>query len=232
MTRKASKAKRKPVAGNPKDNNKPAPTVCLKAAPVKAKMRPDKAAVALTPKQEQFCFKYLELGDASSAYRDAYSCEKMKPESIHRNAHELLKDTKISSRIEELRKDHREQHDITVARLTAELLPIAFADAGDFFEWGPHGVKVKDSATLSRTQRSAVSEVSQTITQGGGTIKIKLHDKLVAIDKLARLHGLIIEKREHSGEIALSLATRLEAAQRRLEADETRTIELKPEAAE
>ena len=63
----------------------------------------------LTPKQEKFCQLYIELGNASEAYRQAYSCDKMKPESIHVNAAKLLENTKITLRISELQAEHREE---------------------------------------------------------------------------------------------------------------------------
>jgi len=44
----------------------------------------------LTPKQEKACQKYIELGDKSAAYRSAYNCSRMKPESINRKAYELF----------------------------------------------------------------------------------------------------------------------------------------------
>ncbi|WFE85066.1 terminase small subunit [Parabacteroides chongii] len=45
----------------------------------------------LTIKQENFCNYYLECGNASEAYRRAYSCSKMKDESVNSRAYELLK---------------------------------------------------------------------------------------------------------------------------------------------
>ena len=72
----------------------------------------------LTLKQEDFCRVYVELGNASAAYRQAYNAEKMKPDSINRMAHELLKNLKIASRIKELRAPVREATQITlVSRL-------------------------------------------------------------------------------------------------------------------
>lgn len=44
----------------------------------------------LTLKQEKFCNYYLECGNASEAYRRAYSCDKMKSEIINIKACELL----------------------------------------------------------------------------------------------------------------------------------------------
>jgi phage terminase small subunit len=59
--------------------------------------------MALTPKQEAFCLAYLKTGNASEAYRQAYSAANMKPESINVNASKLLSNTKVALRLEELR---------------------------------------------------------------------------------------------------------------------------------
>ncbi|OOF53626.1 terminase small subunit [Rodentibacter trehalosifermentans] len=75
----------------------------------------------LTPKQETFCLKYIELGNASEAYRQAYNAENMKPESVHRKAAELLADGKITARIEALQAEHKERHKLTIDDLLIEL---------------------------------------------------------------------------------------------------------------
>ena len=75
----------------------------------------------LTIKQEKFCNLYIELGNASEAYRQSYNCEKMKPESVNIKAFELLNNGKITLRIEELRSELAERHDITKDTLITEL---------------------------------------------------------------------------------------------------------------
>ncbi|OOF45934.1 terminase [Rodentibacter trehalosifermentans] len=75
----------------------------------------------LTPKQETFCLKYIELGNASEAYRQAYNAENMKQESVHRKAAELLADGKITARIEALQAEHKERHKLTIDDLLIEL---------------------------------------------------------------------------------------------------------------
>ena len=68
----------------------------------------------LTIKQENFCIAYIETGNASEAYRQAYNAERMKPEAIHVAACKLLALPKIALRIEVLRAAHAERHDVTV----------------------------------------------------------------------------------------------------------------------
>ena len=75
----------------------------------------------LTIKQEKFANLYIELGNASEAYRQSYNCEKMKPESVNIKAFELLNNGKITLRIDELRSELAERHDITKDTLITEL---------------------------------------------------------------------------------------------------------------
>lgn len=75
----------------------------------------------LTPKQEKFCQLYIELGNASEAYRQSYNAEKMKPETIAVKAAELLRNGKIAVTIFELRAEHQERHKLTVDDLLGEL---------------------------------------------------------------------------------------------------------------
>ena len=75
----------------------------------------------LTQKQEAFCLAYIETGNASEAYRQAYNAERMKPETINKRACELMGDGYIAGRIEQLREPVRERHNITVDTLLLEL---------------------------------------------------------------------------------------------------------------
>lgn len=75
----------------------------------------------LTPKQEKFCQKYIETGNASEAYRQSYDCENMADETINVKASELLNNGKITVRLDELRNKHAKRHAITVDTLLAEL---------------------------------------------------------------------------------------------------------------
>jgi phage terminase small subunit len=75
----------------------------------------------LTPKQEQFCLLYIELGNASAAYREAYDAEDMNQNTVNKNASVMLESTKIATRINQIRDKHMRRHDLTVGDLLAEL---------------------------------------------------------------------------------------------------------------
>ena len=68
----------------------------------------------LTHKQEMFCLAYIETGNASEAYRQAYNSSKMKPESVNESASRLLADVKIAARLEQLRAPVRDRAQITL----------------------------------------------------------------------------------------------------------------------
>ncbi len=75
----------------------------------------------LTPKQEAFALAYIETGNASEAYRRAYDAAGMKPEVVAVKASELLKNGKVTVRVQSLQAKHAERHDITVGSLTEML---------------------------------------------------------------------------------------------------------------
>jgi len=75
----------------------------------------------LTPKQESFCLLYIELGNASEAYRRSYDAEDMNQNTVNKNASVLLENTKIATRLDQIRKDHMRRHNLTVGDLLAEL---------------------------------------------------------------------------------------------------------------
>lgn len=77
--------------------------------------------MALTQKQEKFCRLVVELNNNSDAYRGAYDASRMKPESIHRKAKELMDNVNVAARIDELRAEHAKRHRVTVDDLLGEL---------------------------------------------------------------------------------------------------------------
>ena len=75
----------------------------------------------LTPKQDDFCHKFLALKSASAAYRAAYDAEKSRPETVHRNAAALLNNNKIITRLDELRAKADQYTEITLEEVSTAL---------------------------------------------------------------------------------------------------------------
>lgn len=163
-------------------------------------------AKKLTPKRVKFCQLYLELGDASAAYRGAFCASRMKPETVNRCAHELLKHPKIAARIRKLAKAAAKPHEITAERLMGELAKVGFADLRDFVRLEPDGRVMLDfTAAAAKDSLAALSEITQEqFTDGSGEdardvrrTRFKLHDKLRAIELMGKRLGIWIERHQH-----------------------------------
>lgn len=168
----------------------------------------------LTIKQENFCNYYVESGNASEAYRRAYSCFTMKPETINRKAKELLCNGKITARVGELREEQKQKSDITKERLLSELSSIAFSSIADLHvDW----MQRSEFDKLTPQQKASIKSISTKVVQRNiGTrdnpdiveveyVKIELHDKLKAIERICKMLGYDApEKKEVSGEFSFA----------------------------
>ena len=77
--------------------------------------------MALTIKQEKFCQLVVELGDNSKAYRGAYDASRMKPETVHKRACELMDNGNVAGRIAQLREELAQRGRCTLDSLLREL---------------------------------------------------------------------------------------------------------------
>lgn len=69
----------------------------------------------LTNKQEAFAQKYVESGIAAKAYKEVYSTDNMKDNTVYREAYELVHTHKISTRIQEIKQELRDELSISTA---------------------------------------------------------------------------------------------------------------------
>ena len=150
------------------------------------------AVKELTPRQEAFAAGVAQGLTQAEAYRQAYpkSCV-WKDETVWSRASRLAADYNVSTRIRYLNAKAAAANEVTQERVVRELARIAFADLRSVTEWGPAGVTLRNSSDLSDDEAAAVAEVSETWTDsGGGSRKVKMHDKVAALEKLARHIGL------------------------------------------
>jgi phage terminase small subunit len=172
----------------------------------------------LTPKQEAFVREYLvDLNGTQAAIRAGYS-EKSAPVIACQNLRKL----NVLRAIEEA---FMELGGVTRARIVDELGAIAFADIGDFIDWSnetqqlstdikgridgdiedgskpgeevvvlTNRVVLKPSHKLTREQRRAVAKVAQ---DRYGNVRMELHDKLGALNSLARALGMFQDTTVH-----------------------------------
>ena len=152
----------------------------------------------LSIKQENFCNYYLECGNASEAYRRAYSCNSKSDKAIGVDAFKLLNYPKITLRIKELQEEQKNKSDITKEKILEELSSIAFSSIADMHS---SGIERSEFENLTSRQKSAIKSISTKILKKNiGTnddpeivdveyVKIELHDKLKAIERICKMFG-------------------------------------------
>lgn len=78
--------------------------------------------VKLTPKQDKFARVYVETGNASEAYRQAYDVgENTKPQTVWSLAYKELAKGYVGARVVELQSAAQERTMVTLESLTSEL---------------------------------------------------------------------------------------------------------------
>jgi phage terminase small subunit len=146
----------------------------------------------LTPKQEKFARKYVELGNASEAYRQSYDAENMSNEAIHQEAYQLTTHPQVSLRIFQLQELARKRHQVTVDRVVAEYAKLAFLDVRKAFdEEGRlkpiHEIDDDTAAAIAGLEVESLFEGrGEDREQIGRLHKLKLADKKGALDSLAK----------------------------------------------
>src|SRR5712691_7146384 len=156
------------------------------------------------PKHELFAQELAKGTSASEAYVLAGYAKD------DGNASRLTGNDKVKARVAEILSAGAAQAEVTASRVIAELARIGFADIRRVVSWRPElttvtegegeegatkevlvsRVTVIDSATLSDDTAAAVAEVSQ---GANGSLRIKMHDKPGALEKLGRMLGIFKE---------------------------------------
>lgn len=150
----------------------------------------------LSIKHQVFCTEYLKHFCAARAAKAAGS----KAKRLDQAGYELLKKPEVREYLSELLRPHLEHMHDEVERTLREIRNIAFSRISDVLTWGETQLKVKDDGSLvpyhsirfhdpdeiSSAALSAIAQISQ--TRAG--LKVRMHDKLSALDKLARYYKL------------------------------------------
>lgn len=144
-----------------------------------------KSKQVLSVKQENFCNYYIECGNASEAYRRAYSCSNMKDESINVKAVELLNNGKITVRVKELQEELKKKSDITKEEVLNMLKSFMYADIRNFLTIKNGNVIFKDSEDWNDEMAMQVESVKQ----GKEGIEIKLNGRTWTIQRICKMLG-------------------------------------------
>lgn len=136
----------------------------------------------LTPKQARFVEEYLtDLNATQAAIRAGYS-QKM----AGRIGFQLLEKTGIQTAIQASQLERSARTGITADRVVQEIARVAFSSLRDVMAWGPTGASVLPDDEITPDAAAAIAEITET----NAVIKIKLHNKVAALEKLAKHVGL------------------------------------------
>lgn len=153
-------------------------------APQQPAKRPERS---LTPKQELFCRKYVEIGFAVEAYKIAYDTSNMKHKTIYEKASIELKKDKIRARISELEAEYAEASKIDRVKVMEALYDITQCDPAEMYEVDSvtGKLRVKNPRQLPKRLRKAI----KTIRNNRGSVSYDFNSKTEAAKTLASLAG-------------------------------------------
>lgn len=143
---------------------------------------------------EVFCQEYIvDLNGTRAAKRAGYS--RKTAGSI---AGENLKKPEIQARIRQLLDERAKRTFLTADQVVLELQKIAFASLVDYVTIGPDGLPYVDMSDIGPDELAALSEATiDQYWEGKGEdareilkVKVKQHDKLKALDMLAKHLGM------------------------------------------
>ena len=154
----------------------------------------------LTDKQQLFCIYYIRCFNATKAYQKAYGVDYATAASI---GYRLLENDGVKEEINRLKQERLNREFLSESDIFQKYMDIAFVDITDYVEFGNRTfndpetdeevqysyVNLKDSNTVDGT---LISEVSK----GKDGAKIKLADRMKALDWLANHMDMATEKQK------------------------------------
>ena len=179
----------------------------------RAKRKPE--IPKLTAQQEKFCHEYLiDRNATQAAIRAGYSIKTAQEQSS-----QLLSKLMIKGRVNQLISAELGSIDATAARIKKELTNLAFVNIADAYD--QNGALKSFEDMPIELQRAILAVESEELFDGQGknreqigyTKRIKLTDKLKALEMLGRHQKMFTDITEHKG--LENLAEELKAARLR-----------------
>ena len=162
----------------------------------------------LTAKQEQFCREYLiDLNATQAAIRAGYSVDTAK-----QIGYDNFTKPYIAERIAELKAEREKRTEITAENVLREIAKVGFSNLLDYMTVQADGYAYVDMSNMTRDQAAALAEISvDEYTDGSGEdarpikrVKIKTHNKITALENLAKHLNICADTLKVSGEIEVT----------------------------
>lgn len=161
-----------------------------------------KDGAKLTLKQQAFVDEYMkDLNATQAAIRAGYSAK-----TAAEQAARLLTNVKIQSYLQEKQEARSRRTEITADRVLEELGKIAFSDMKAVMQWDESGISLRPMEEVDGTILQEISE-TETQTDFQTTIKrkVKLYDKLRALELVGKHLGMFTDKVDIRGSLGVTI---------------------------
>lgn len=151
--------------------------------------------MALTKKKEAYCQAYMESGDKSAAYRQAYDADAMNKNTVNTRAWELHKESEVTARIEELQSELRERNKVKIDDVLSVLSDMIKFDISELYDENDNLKSIHDIPKQHRQMISSLKVFEEFQGSGmqreliGYTKEVKTLNKLDVIEKFMKHLG-------------------------------------------
>lgn len=141
----------------------------------------------LTDKQRLFCIYYIKCFNATKAYQKAYGCDYITANS---HGYKMLSNVVVKQEIEKLKQEKLNRAMLSEDDIFQKYIDIAFSDITDYLdfgneevegEFGPYTRSYVNLKNSFEVDGALIGEISQ----GKDCIKLKLQDKMKALQWLS-----------------------------------------------
>jgi phage terminase small subunit len=162
-----------------------------------------------TPQKQLFVAEFLvDFNATQAAIRAGYS-----PHSARPQGSALMASPMIRAEIAKRMIPKMEKLDISVDRILAEYARIAFCDIGEAYDDDGNLMPIRDMSEDMRRAIVGMEQEEDALTEQK-TKRIKMADKIRALDSLAKYQKMFVDRVEH--DVTDRLAERLTRARQRV----------------
>lgn len=133
----------------------------------------------LSKEEEMFCIYYIKTLNATKSCKKAYGCTYIE---ANVKGSKLLQRPKIRRRIDELVYENVDK-EVLQKTVLQKYIDIAFADITEFYEFNDEGV--------AHLKPDIDGTIITEVVTADGEVKIKLADKMKALETLTKFSGLL-----------------------------------------
>lgn len=133
-----------------------------------------------------------------AALRAGYS-----PHSAKMIGHKLMKHPEVIKEISVRKGEQLSKFGLDKDRVLQELMQIAFANIKNYITEDEDGNVVVNISSIKKEHATAITEINVSGSGKNKQVKIKMADKILALEKLGKHLGMFTEKLEVSGTVTL-----------------------------